>query len=233
MPCRFGTTARPIAIAKEADMHGIYRFLKSTTIGGLAVLLPLAVLLGIVVWAVQMALTVLMPLFKWLPDTSVGGVSLTLVAAILGMVICCFLAGIVAETTLARSLGGKAERLAMFVPGYAVMKNVGANLIGVEGKNPLRTVLVRFEASWQLGFLMETLADGRHAVFVPNVPNALAGQLHICTTDQVHVLAMSVSTALDVFSCLGNGLRATWSREPAATLASNVAAPHRPETRAN
>jgi uncharacterized membrane protein len=203
-------------------MRGIYRFLKSTTIGGLGVLLPLAVLLGIVVWAVQMALTVLVPLFKWLPDTSVGGVSLTLVAAILGVVACCFLAGIVAETALVRSLGGKAERLAMFVPGYAVMKNVGANLIGVEGKNPLRTVLVRFKDSWQLGLLMETMADGRHVVFVPSVPKALVGTLHVCAADQVQVLAMTVSAALDILSCLGNGLGEAWAKEPVALE------PHRP-----
>jgi uncharacterized membrane protein len=197
-------------------MRGIYRFLKSTTIGGLGILLPLAVLLGIVVWAVQLAVTAVEPLFKWLPDMSVGGVSLALLAAILAVVACCFLAGIVAETALVRRLGGRAERLAMFVPGYALMKNVGANLIGVEGKHPLRTVLVRFPSSWQLGFLMETLPDGRHAVFVPSVPKALVGTLHVVAPEHVQVLTMSVSNALDVLSCLGSGLREAWAKEPAA-----------------
>ena len=87
------------------------------------------------------------------------------------------------------------------------MKNVGANLVGIEGKHPVRTVLVRFEASWQLGFLMETLADGRHVVFIPGVPRALVGTLHIVAADRVQVLAMSVSTALDALARLGVGLR--------------------------
>jgi hypothetical protein len=59
------------------------------------------------------------------------------------------------------------------------MKHVGADVVGIERKKPVKTVLVRFEASWQLGFLMETLSDGRHLVFVPGVPRALVGALHI------------------------------------------------------
>jgi YD repeat-containing protein len=54
-------------------MRGIYRFLKSTMIGGLGNLLPLVVLGSIVVWAVQIALQVILPVFEWLPDKSVGG----------------------------------------------------------------------------------------------------------------------------------------------------------------
>jgi uncharacterized membrane protein len=198
-------------------MRGVYQFLKSTMIGGLGVLLPLVVLVAIAVWAVGLAVGAIEPLFKWLPDRSIGGVSLTVVAAVLGLVACCFLAGVVAETAVVRRLGGRAERLAMFVPGYALMKNVGANLIGVEGANPLRTVLVRFEASWQLGFLMETLADGRQAVFVPAVPKALVGTLHVVAAERVQVLAMSVSNAMDVLSCLGSGLGEAWAKEPAAS----------------
>jgi hypothetical protein len=78
----------------------------------------------------------------------------------------------------------------------------------------VKTVLVRFEGSWQLGFLMETLADGRHVVFVPGVPRALVGTLHIVAAERVQILAMSVSTALDALGRLGVGLRETWSNEP-------------------
>ena len=198
-------------------MRGIYRFLKSTLVGGLVVLLPVVVLGAIVGWAVDLAVKMTAPVLKWLPDKSVGGVSLVVVAAILGVVLCCFLAGIVAETALMRYLGGRAERLAMLVPGYALMKSVGANLVGIEGKLPVKTVLVRFEASWQLGFLMETLADGRHVVFVPGVPKALVGTLHVVAADRVQILAMSVTAALDTLGRLGVGLQEAWAKEPVAT----------------
>jgi uncharacterized membrane protein len=194
-------------------MRGVYRFLKSTIVGGLVVLVPVAVLGGVVAWAVSIFVNAALPMFEWLPDKSVGGVSLTVLAAILSVVVGCFVAGLVAETTVIRRLGHGADHLALFVPGYALMKHVGADMVGIERKQPVKTVLVRFEASWQLGFLMETLADGRHVVFIPGVPRALVGTLHIIGTDRVQVLTMSVSLALDVLSRLGVGLGQAWSKE--------------------
>jgi uncharacterized membrane protein len=194
-------------------VRAIYGFLKATILGGLVVLLPIVVLGAIVVWAVQTAVPVVAPVFEWLPNKSVGGVSLAVLAAVSSVIACCFLAGLLAESAIIHRLSERAERLALFVPGYALMKNVGANLVGVETQNPVKTVLVRFEASWQLGFLMETLADGRHLVFLPGVPRALVGTLHIVAPDRVQVLAMSVSAALDTLGRLGVGLRQTWSSE--------------------
>jgi uncharacterized membrane protein len=192
----------------------VCRFVRSTVLGGLVVLVPVVVLGALVVWAVQTALAVLTPVFAWLPDRSVGGVSITVLATVLGVVIGCFLAGLFAETAVLHRLSERAERLALLVPGYALMKSVGANLVGVESKHPVKTVVVRFEASWQLGFLMETLSDGRHVVFLPGVPRALVGTLHIIAADRVQVLALSVSATLDALGRLGVGLRQTWSEDP-------------------
>src|SRR5262249_36573821 len=157
----------------------------STIIGGLVVLVPMVVLGAIMVWVVETALKVVSPVFQWLPDKSVGGMSLTLLSAVLGLVAGCFLAGLLAETAIIRRLTDWAERLAVSVRGYALKKNVGASLVGIEGKHPAKTVLVRFEGWWQLGFLMETLSDGRHVVFIPGVPRALVGTLHILAADRV------------------------------------------------
>jgi uncharacterized membrane protein len=196
-------------------MQGVYRFLKSTIIGGLVVLVPVVVLGALVVWVVQTALKALAPVFEWLPDKSIAGVSLTASAAVLGLVGGCFFAGLFAQMAIIRRISECAERYALFVPGYALMKNVGANLIGIEGKHPARTVLVRFEGWWQIGFQMDTLADGRQVVFIPGAPRALVGTLHIIAAERVQVLAISVSAALDSLSRLGVGLREAWPQEPA------------------
>ena len=197
----------------NAAMQAIYRFLRSTILGGLVVLVPLIAAGAIVVWAVELAFKAIAPVFAWLPDTSVGGVSLTLLAVVLGVVVCSFLAGLLAETAIVRGLGRRAEWLAQSIPGYALMKNVGANLVGIDAKQPVRTVVVRFEVSSQLGFLMDTLDDGRHVVFIPGVPRALVGTLHIIAADRMQVLDMPISTALDVLGRLGVGLREKWPRD--------------------
>jgi uncharacterized membrane protein len=194
-------------------MRSVYQFLKSTLVGGIVILVPVIVIVAVIGWAVNIALQVIVPVFVWLPDKSVGGVSLTVLAAIGSLIGICFLGGLCAELAVIRGLRDRADQLALFVPGYALMKHVGANLVGIETKHPLRTVLVRFEASWQLGFLMETLADGRHVVFIPGVPKTLVGMLHIIAADRVQVLAMSVTTALDALSRLGVGLVDAWPKE--------------------
>ena len=195
-------------------MRAIYGFVKSTLIGGGVVLLPVVVVVALVVWAIDIAIKAIVPVFEWLPDQSVGGVSLTLLATFGALIGICFIAGLLAETAILRRLGKLAERFALFVPGYALMKNVGANIVGIESKHAVKTVIVQFPASWQLGFLMETLADGRHVVFIPGVPRALVGALHIVASDRVQVLSMSVSAALDVLSRLGVGFQETWCMEP-------------------
>jgi uncharacterized membrane protein len=196
-------------------MRGVYRFLKATLLGGVGVLLPLIALGAILIWAGNLAIGAILPMFEWLPDKSVGGVSLTVLVALLTLLATCFVTGLVAQTAIVSGLGDRAEKLALFIPGYTLMKNVGANLVGVEGKHPVRTVLVRFEVTWQIGFLMESLADGRLVIFVPGVPRALVGTLHIVAADRVQMLQMSVSTALDVLSRLGIGLQKVEPRETA------------------
>jgi uncharacterized membrane protein len=194
-------------------MRGIYRFLKSTTIGGIVFLVPVVVLSAVVIWAVTLAYQVVVPLFEWLPDKTVGGVSLTAVATLGGLIAACFVAGLIAETAILRRLGDRAERLALFVPGYALMKSVGANLVGIQSKRPVRTVLVRFPTSWQFGFLMDVLPDERQVVFVPGVPRALVGTLHIVSPENVQPLKMSVSAAMDVLSRLGVDCHEPWTIE--------------------
>ena len=192
-----------------------YRFLKATIIGGLVVMVPMVALGAILVWATKTALEAIKPVFDHLPDKSFGGVSLALLTTVLTIVGSCFVAGLFAETALIRRLVDRAERLALAVPGYALMKNVGANLIGIEGKHPVRTVLVRGEATFQLGFLMETLVDRHRGVFIPGVPSVLVGTLHIVPADRVRILTMSVTAALDTLGRLGVGLRDSWPKNDA------------------
>ncbi len=85
------------------------------------------------------------------------------------------------------------------------MKNVGTSMAGVESS--VRTVEVRLVESCVLGFLMETLSDGRLVVYLPGVPGALVGTLHIMDADRVRILDLPVSKALDILSRLGVGLK--------------------------
>lgn len=193
-------------------IRGVYHFLRSTILGGLVVLVPLIVLASIVVWAINTAYRSIKPLLEYFPDRTIGGVSLTLLGVIAAGLLLCFLAGLCAETALVASLTKRAERLALSVPGYALMKNVGADYVGLKNNKPAKTVLVRFGASWQLGFLMDTLPDGRHVVFVPGVPRALVGSLHFLSPDRVEMAGISIPSALDILGRLGADVSESWPK---------------------
>ena len=192
-------------------MGRFYRFLKSTILGGLLVLLPLGLLVAITVKGVEIARDAIEPLFKVLPFKTVGGVSLAFFAAILVLLLACFLAGLFAQSALTRRLVGSIEYLILSrIPGYALMKSIGENLVGVEGKEGRTTLLVKLDDCWQIGFLMDTLPDGRRVVFLPDVPNGMTGSLQIFATDRVEELALPISTALAALDRLGVGLSDKW-----------------------
>ncbi len=98
-------------------MFGRFRILKATLLGGVVVLLPLVAVLALAGWAIGEAVSIIKPLFHWLPDQSVAGVSLTFAIAVAAILVLCLLAGLLAETALVRGLGKRAERLALNIPG--------------------------------------------------------------------------------------------------------------------
>lgn len=197
-------------------MRGVYQFCKSTIIGGLLVLVPVVVLGYIVVEAVNFVRKIIAPVIHWLPVQSVAGISLGLLLAVAALILVCFLAGLLAETALVRAAVGRLERFVLSnIPGYALMKNVGEQMIGLESENAQRTVLARFEASWQLGIQMDTLPDGRCAVLIPSVPHAFTGVLHILPADRVAPLDMPIAKTLEVFHRLGVGLHEIWPPQSA------------------
>lgn len=192
-------------------MGRIYEFLKSTILGGLFVLVPLGLLAGIAVKAIEVAHAAIEPVFRLLPFKSVSGVSPALMAAIILFLAACFLAGLLTRAAITRRLVENVEYLILSrIPGYALMKSVGEDLVEVEGKQGRTVVLVRLEASWQLGFLMDTLPDGRRVVFLPDVPNGMTGSLHLFSPDRIEQLQLPIATTLDILGRLGIGLSAKW-----------------------
>lgn len=193
-------------------------FFKATFVGGVFVLAPLVVLLIIVGKVVEVVYSAIEPALGWLPFDSAAGVALAVVIAVAGVVALCFAAGLVAETALTKRFVRWIESAVLSnLPGYGLMKGVGANLLGAEGAEARRVVLARLESSWAIGFAMDTLDDGRVVVFVPGVPNAFSGALHIMDAGRVEPLDVSIRAAIDCLNRLGgNAAEVLRGKKPAA-----------------
>lgn len=179
-------------------------FLKATFIGGLFVLVPIVLLLVVIGKAVDLVYSAIRPAVEWLPFDSVGGVSIAMLLGFAIVITLCFLAGLGAKITVTKRFVRWIESwLLSNLPGYGLMRGVGESLIGVKGETERHAVLARFESSWMVGFVMDRLPNSRVVVFVPGVPNAMSGTLHIMEPDRVEALGIPIRTVLDFLNRLG------------------------------
>jgi uncharacterized membrane protein len=189
---------------QSRSLRGLWTFCKSTVVGGLFVLAPLVLLSIVLGKAVQIAYQVVHPLVEWFPVKSVGTVSLAFLVALLALVGLCFLAGLLARTAVSRWFIGSLERLILsFVPSYGLMKSMGQGLVGLNDNEPHPPVLVQLDDVAHIGFVMDTFADGRRVVFVPNVPNPWSGSLLIVTPDRAQPLPFTTIQTIDCLTKLG------------------------------
>lgn len=185
---------------------GFLGFIKATVIGGVFILAPIVVLVVIIGKALTLAYETLHPLMLYLPFQDVAGISLALLLGIAILIAICFLAGLLAHTALATWLVKWIEWAVLSnLPGYSLMKSMGEGLVGVSRNDGHRAVLVHFERSSQIGFLMDVLADGRAVVFIPAVPSPWSGQLHIVKPQHFEPLEAPVQNVIERLQRLGIG----------------------------
>lgn len=182
----------------------LFGFVKSTIVGGIFVLVPLVLLSIVIGEAVRVAYQVVHPLLQWLPFTSASTIALASGVSVIALVLGCFVAGLLARTALSQWFVGSLERLILsFVPSYGLIKNMSQGWLGMKDDGQHQSVLVRLDDATQIGFLMDTLADGRHAVFVPDVPTPWSGSLIFVTADRIEPLPLSTKQTIECLHRLG------------------------------
>ncbi|MBX3450872.1 MAG: DUF502 domain-containing protein [Planctomycetaceae bacterium] len=182
-------------------------FFKATVIGGVFILAPLVLLIYLISQAVLFLHRLMVPLLDYLPDRTVGGASMLLGAAIAAVVLICFVAGLIAHTTLARWLVQTIEAAVLAnIPGYTLIKSMGEGLVGMESETTRKAVLVHFDDHSQVGFLMDIAADGRHVIFVPDVPSPWSGSLAIVAPERVEYLATPLREVIERLQRMGLGM---------------------------
>ena len=185
-------------------MSRLLQFVRTTIVGGMLFLVPLVVLSAIVGKALQVAHRVSDPITARLFPEAPPPLLLT--AAVIVLVLFCFLAGLLAVTPPARRIVGWLESaLLSKIPGYTFLKSAGASALGVESTVQYPVVLARIEDSWQFGFVVEKMADGNQAVYVPGSPNPLSGAVYFMGDDRIRATQIPMHVAMKCLRRLGAG----------------------------
>jgi uncharacterized membrane protein len=175
-------------------------------VGGILFLVPIALLviiLGKVVTALQ---KILSPILKSFPDIVVAGFPvLHRLAALLILMLICFVAGLLARTQAAhRSINWLEHSILGYVPGYKFINTMVKNMTGLEEKE-MDIVLARVDDGWQLSFLIEQINNDMYTVFVPDVPNPWSGSVYHLEKDKIIWTNITKKQALGCLRQLGFG----------------------------
>lgn len=192
------------------------RFGLTTLIGGVVFLVPLVILVVVVAKAAELMMLVAQPLAAWLPVDSIGGVALANLIVIVGLVLVCFIAGLVARHALAGAFIEKIEsRVLINLPGYAMVRSLlrGFDQRRTEG---LRPVAVQLGSAERVGYEIELLPDGRSMVFIPSPPNPFSGITQVLPPEQVTYLDVSLKEVMEVTENFGHGVHKILARKQQA-----------------
>jgi uncharacterized membrane protein len=194
-----------------------FGFLKTTAIGGLVFLLPLAVIAGLLGYVFNVVMLIYEPLKKHLPVSSATGTAILFLIAVGILVLLCFVCGLAARRAIARKFSQTIEKhLIMVFPKYAIYKDILAGNVGGEALAPsLLPVTVRFEGAIRIGYEAGRTESGLVIVYLPGSPDPWMGSVVLIEPDRIRPLDVDFNETAAICERLG--------RDSAALLASLTA----------
>ena len=184
-------------------------FLKTTIIGATSFLLPAALILFILSYALRLVKRLAAPISHSLKLDQLGdlaGIGAATVLSILVLVLISFVAGIVART----AIGGRLTRwsetsLLGRLPHYQLIKSMAEGLAHIESASGLKPALVSIEDGWQIGYLLEQLENDWVAVFLPQAPTPMSGNIMYFPANRVRPLGITMVQAMSIVKAIGVG----------------------------
>ena len=186
-------------------MNRLKEFVKSTVVGGLLVILPLAISFFALTWVFGLVQEAISPLKTIVMQKSpLQGVVADILAVAL-LIVVCFSVGVLVRIRLGKWLYSVLEsNVFLKVPGYSLIKETVYQFLGKK-KSPFSSVaLVQIFDNETLlsAFITDEHADGTCTVFVPTGPNPTSGNIYHLPKDRVHPVDVSIEDAMrSIISC--------------------------------
>jgi len=182
-----------------------FGFLKTTAIGGLIFLLPVAVIGAVLGYVYNVVLAIYEPLKEHLPVSSVGSTILLFVVAVGILVMLCFFCGIAARRAIARKFSKTIEKhLVMVYPKYAIYKDILAGNVGGDTHGPsLIPVTVRLNDAIRIGYEAGRTEQGLVIVYMPGSPDPWMGSVALVEPDRTEPLDVDFNETAAICERLG------------------------------
>lgn len=194
-------------IAVHGAMKSTFNMIKTTVLGGLLFLIPLAVVLVVLGKLAGVMRVAAEPFDAVVPVDSVLGVVLANVLAVALIVVVCFVAGLIAMNRLGQRVTETVENgLLAAVPAYTFVKGFTDSVAETdEMSSTFIPILVKFDDHAMLAFETERTAEDHVVVYLPGSPNPWSGNVVYVEAERVSPLDISVPDAVKTVRMLGRG----------------------------
>ncbi len=188
-------------------MNGPVSFIKTVTIGGLFVLLPVMLFYMIFSEIMEVAVALATPIADLFPAGTFDETKATWVLAILLILGTAFVLGLIMRFGPGRRLGSWLEdTILMPLPGYRAIKDLTRSFASSEAKKFQPALVASGDHQRDLGYLIEDHGNGLATVMLPFAPTPLVGSLKVVPISQVELLDIDLGEWTAVLSYWGIGL---------------------------
>ena len=91
------------------------------------------------------------------------------------------------------------------LPQYQLVKSMAEGLEQVQNAEGVQPVLVNVEDAWQIGYLLEHLGDAWVAVFLPQAPTPMSGNVMYLPEHRIRALPINMVEAMKIVKRIGVG----------------------------
>ncbi|NQT09777.1 MAG: DUF502 domain-containing protein [Desulfobacteraceae bacterium] len=186
-------------------MSRMKSLIKTSFLGGLTVILPVAILVFVFKWIFGVVARVIQPLTNLILIKSNLREIMADLLALAIIITVCFIVGVIVKTQIGRFIHTSLENsILKFAPGYSLIKETVMQFLGRK-KTPFSSVaLVQVFGNETMltAFVTDEHSDGSYTVFVPTGPNPTSGNIYHLESRFVHQVDVPVEDVMrSIISC--------------------------------
>jgi uncharacterized membrane protein len=177
-------------------------FIKTTLLGGVLVIAPVAA----IVFILAKVATILRHILEPVADKLPASIHFPYMTELVAVLVICFLAGLLIRTAAGRWVGGLIERHVFEkFPGYTLIKALMGRSLGGSMDQAAIPALAEMEEGLVPALIIERHHDGYVTVFVPSPPVPTVGQSYVFASSKVHPVDISLPKFVSCIAKWGVG----------------------------
>jgi uncharacterized membrane protein len=186
-------------------MKKLIEFIKITAVGGLVVILPIAIITIVIGDTFKKLIEVTKPLTEHMPFAPLVNSIIAVLTVAFLIIATFFFAGLLLNTFWGKVFKNWFEtKIFERIPMYSTFKGLTQRFVGIESSDfPVVEVDLYGSENRVLGIVVEQIPDGRLMVFIPISPLVTVGQLNIVPDNCVKKLDASLPDMIKCISQMG------------------------------